>query len=448
MRKQAAILAALVVFIVDASADITWSAWGRGVVAPLSISGGDSSVSAATTTSGDKPRVGFSALGTAESGNIGFVADMAYDGGSAGVGDNAKVWVKPFPVLKITAGWFNEDDLRGTVGNSEFTSWLLPNGGKDEDNIFNRFQATAGAHFVLKPLDGLMIEAAIGSNSGASRANRNLFDNSAWDVYKAIQAGIGYKIPDIGFARAQFIGNNRAELKANEINVIEGQRLMTGLTHNSDADVIEAAFRYEGISGVIVDCGAKIPLQYRTDAAFQVYPALNPNAPVLNSDGVEMKVQQPYSIALGATYSPAALEAFNILVRFDGSLGGWAEEPGTYRLTYGNTYQLWVNPSYQISDTVKTGIDFGMEIHEKDVWEEPIGTVLSKPTKGSDYVDKGVGAWVELQVGGGTVKTGVLVMLPGSERWAYDSSNSTIPFSVLFSGDPVITIPISFTYSF
>jgi hypothetical protein len=128
------------------------SAWGRGVVTPYAFSGDDSSVSAATTTSGNSPRVGFSVAGTSPGKKIGFLADANWDGGTPGAGDNAKVWVKPFEFFTLTAGRFIEDDLRGTIGTSEFASWLLPNGSKDEDGIFTRFQGKFCSHFKLQPL--------------------------------------------------------------------------------------------------------------------------------------------------------------------------------------------------------------------------------------------------------------------------------------------------------
>jgi hypothetical protein len=40
-----------------------------------------------------------------------------------------------------------------------------------------------------------------------------------------------------------------------------------------------------------------------------------------------------------------------------------------------------------------------------------------------------------------------MVMLPNNPRYAYDAGNSAFHFSPLYTGKPVITIPISFTYS-
>ena len=152
MKKVFVVLALALVTgaSVFAQADFKFSAWGRGVFTPLSVTKDASAVSAASATWQNDPRVGFTIKGTSGSERIGFTADFEWAEwkGGAGdlVGENAKVWVKPFDMVKLTVGKFNEDDFRGSIGTTEFTSWLVPSGGKDEDNIFSSFQASAGAH--------------------------------------------------------------------------------------------------------------------------------------------------------------------------------------------------------------------------------------------------------------------------------------------------------------
>jgi hypothetical protein len=456
MKKFGFLLVVMLLFIgFSAYAEISLSAWGRAVITPLAFSGEDSSVSAATNTWDERPRIGFSVVGDSESERIGFIADLFWGGGIPGVGDNAKVWVKPFDFLKLTAGWFYEDNLRGTVGNTEFTSWLLPNSGKGADSIFTRFQATTGAHISVTPIDGLFVEAAIGSSAilgsdeQSARAFTNIVNLTMEDVYKAIHVGAGYKIPEIGFLRAQYIGNNRGKLKPNIFTGIEeGTILMRGLSMNRDADVIEAAFQYSGLPGLNIDVGGKIPLEYTTDTSVEMYPALGNIAqqPDRSADKEIRTVQEAYSVAIGAEYKPSFFDSFSILVRADMSFGGWKEEPNVYRIEFAPIVNMWINPAYQINSVLKAGVDFGLEIKGKDQWQEPIGRPRELRTEGSDHTDLGIGAWVELTVGGGTVKTGILTMIPGSERWEYHD-NLADKWKQVYSGDPIITIPISFTYS-
>jgi hypothetical protein len=451
MRKYFALFVFTVCAIctVSAQSQFKFSAWGRGVFTPLSISKEASSVSAATATWQNDPRVGFSMSGTSETKRIGFIADFEWAewaGGPADlVGENAKVWVKPFDMVKLTVGKFNEDDFRGKIGTTEFTSWLVPSGGKDEDNIFSRFQATAGAHLALSPLEGLYIEAAFGSSIGGLRANKNLYDynepQDALDVFKAIQAGVGYKFPGIGFARIQFIGNNRGVLRPNENNVLTGKRLMEGLSMNRDADVIEAAFQFTMVENLNIDLGAKIPFEYINDTAFVVYPALRPLAPVENPDQTKVKVQLPYTIALGATYRISDL---NILGRIDFSFGEHYVCEGTYDITAGLSLGAWICPNYRITETFRAGIDFGIEMHTLDHITDNKG---ARDLLGSDYSDIGIGPWAGLNVGSGEIKAGIMIMLPNSPRYAYDPGNSLYKWSYLYDGNPVISFPISFTYN-
>jgi hypothetical protein len=427
----------------------------------MAFSGGGSSVSAATYNTRNAPRVGFKLNGASAGETIGFKADFYWDGGVPAVGDNASVWVKPFPFTKLTVGKFIEDELRGLLANTEFTSWLVPNSGKGEDALFSRFLASAGAHISIAPLfwidskwNGLTIQAALGSNAGSffsgSRANRNVIDQDMADVYKAIQIGLGYTIPDIGLARVQFIGNNRKQLRYNDNGLLVGTNLMEGLGFNRDADVIEAAFRFTMIEALTLEAGLKLPLQFTTDASAEVYPALARvvgdtiefNAPVMNTDRMEATIQLPYAFAFAAEWKPGN---FSIFGRADLEMGKHTIRKELDEYTFAPVFGLWLVPSYTLFENFTLGLDFGMEYHGMDIKDS-----LQRgreELEGSDHLDLGFGAWVEYNVGGGTIKTGVFVMLPGRERYEYDAGSVGRQFHLAFSGEPVVSVPISFTYS-
>jgi hypothetical protein len=510
MKVKRAIFITLIlsVICVPVWAQITFGAWGRAVITPLAFSGNHSTVSAATSTWGDVPSIGFSANGTAPSGNIGFLLNFDFGVNIANnmpaiIGDNAKAWVKPFGLilperynmLKLTAGWFKEEEFRGKIGASEFGSWILPNGSKDEDNIFQRFNATAGAHFEVKPLkwwdspwNGLNIQGAFGSNTlgspGSSlRAILNLFNNedskssednslpydeshpeydgertmSARDVYKAMQIALGYRIPKVGMIRFQFIGNNRNVFRWDEQNggrVNIEKKLVTGLQTNKDADIIEGAFLYDGLDGLKVDLGMKIPLTYTTKANFIVYPrVIGSNGDVYyelgNGNNKEYKVQIPYVTSLGVSWTPSFLDTLNITARADFSFGGTieSEEEGV-KVTNGYILDFWLMPSYELIRNLKVGADLAVDIHGLDTLKEQGKNPEPPQTEVSEYIDFGVGPWIELGVGGGRVRTGVVIMLPGSPRYRYNSASTLYKFTPILTGDPVVSIPISFTYSF
>jgi hypothetical protein len=453
------------------------SAWGRAVVTPLSISEGGSSVSAATGNAGSAPSIGFKVAGTAPSGKIGFNLDLGFefivadDGSVSGdfaPGDSARIWCKPLDFLKFDAGWFVEDDLRGSIGNSMFASWLLPNGGKGEDAIFTRFKAAKGAYFKIEPLffldsewKGLAIEGAfgssnapLGSGSGDERANRDLIDLSAADVFRRMQVGLGYTIPEIGFFRAQFIGNNRTQLQPDYTNAASapaGQTMAYGLSSSGDADVVEAAFKLTAIDGLVVDVGVKIPFEYTTETSFVEYPALKPNFEVMTNDDDLRVVQRPYCVSAAASWNPSFLEPLKIVARADASIGGTVESPGQRKIFFGADVGAWLLSSYALGEDLTVGVDLGIELKQRDQWQQPIGKEVKSNTEGSGFLDLGFGPWVELNLGGGSLRAGAMVMLPGSERWAViafkDGTTTKYMFVPTFTGDPIISFPISLTYS-
>jgi hypothetical protein len=477
------------------NAQITFSAWGRGVVTPLAFTKDDngvhSAVSAITFTSMDRPVIGFTANGRAPSGQVGFNIDLAYGGGVVDVGDNAKVWVKPFEIFTLTAGLFKEEELRGKIGSTEFAAWLLPNSSKNEDNIFQRFDALAGAHFKLEPLkwidspwSGLSIHGAFGSNASGQSVNNvrailNLFTNednetapevydesdgdhkmSALDVYKAMQIALAYRIPDIGLARAQFIGNNRNVFRWGEVNQNTSQvdkyyekKLVSGISTNKDSDIIEAAFLFDRIKGLNVDVGTKIPLEYTTKTDFIVYPRVVGTDGIVkneikNSNKNEYTVQAPIVIAAGASWTPGFLEDLNILGRVDFSFGGKIESEETgIKVKNGSIFSLLLVPSYKIG-VVKVGLDIGFETHGLDTLAIR-GQNPDKPrTDASEYTDFGLGPWAELNFSGGKIRTGIVMMLPGTPRYVYNANSVTYAYSPRFRAEPVFSIPISFTYNF
>ncbi|MDR3284088.1 MAG: hypothetical protein LBS97_02790 [Treponema sp.] len=479
--------------------EIHFSAWGRGVVTPIAFSGDHSAVSAITYTSSDNPSIGFTVNGIAPSEKIGFKIDLSggynYAGSAitAGIGDNAKVWVRPFKPFTLTAGFFKEEDLRGKFGASEFNAWILPNGGKGEDNIFQRFDAFAGAYFKIEPFvtfdslplfQGFTVQGAFGSSAPGTpgsnmRAILNLFNNednstlstkydesyseydgdrvpSALDVYKAIQVAVGWKIPDAGLARVQFIGNNRAVFRWSEIGnsaavVNVEKKLAIGLNTNRDSDVIQAAFLFDRFKAVRIDLGATIPFAYTTKSInLEVYPRVvgtdgKAYEPITNQNKNEYEIQDPFVIALAGSWTPVFLSALNLTARADFSFGGKKESSDKTAET-GYDLNFWLMPSYTIG-VWKAGVDFGLETHGKDKLTQKGVNPNKAVTDVSEFTDFGLAFWGELGFAGGRMRMGCSMMFPGSDRYSYNASSATYKYSPKYTGDPVIAIPISFTYS-
>jgi hypothetical protein len=96
------------------------------------------------------------------------------------------------------------------------------------------------------------------------------------------------------------------------------------------------------------------------------------------------------------------------------------------------------------------GLDFGLEVHGEDAVTLDDGTEAeSLRTAPSKYVDFGVAPWVDIGVGGGKVRIGVVIMVPCRDVYNYNSGSSMFKTSPRFKkGYPVVSIPVSFTYSF
>lgn len=476
MKKLITAFILSAVLIVNSFAEYNFSFSGEGVITPIAFSDGDSSVSAATATFDNeaKPRISFTLHGYSEQKTIGINAVFYWDGGNPAIGENSNIWIKPLgflendayiDILKITVGKFEENNFRGRIGAADFTSWILPDGSKDEDGIFSRFKSDLGAHIAIRPLTSLglnigelIIEGAIGSNYSGERAFKNIIGWTAADVYKAAQVGIGYQIPDIGLFRVQFIGNNREVYMTDyPYKGIDLQtRLSQGLLTNSDADVIETAFTYEGLKGLKLELGVKIPMRYTTDLPNYVYyhAVFSTNPPYqtgITAGAEEVEVQKPISVSVGGTYTQDAL---NTLLRADLSFGGKYVHDGVREITEGFAIGISGSVSYEVIHNVKAGLDFGYYMHGFDIIKvgnkiEKIGE-RTKDVETSERNDFGLAPWVSLNVGGGAVKVGVAVMLPSSKRYSY-----TIPvaqgddgFRPVYSSNPVISIPIFFSYNF
>ena len=89
----------------------------------------------------------------------------------------------------------------------------------------------------------------------------------------------------------------------------------------------------------------------------------------------------------------------------------------------------------------------GIEVHGPDMvkslWQRSEREII-----GSDRLDFGIGPWGEMLFRGGSIKAGVMVMIPSSERYTYDPTKAqNYNFTKTFTGKPVISVPISLTYA-
>jgi hypothetical protein len=468
MKKALALLALFAVVTAGIFAEYNFSFYGKGVFTPIAVSGGDSSVSAATTTyaNNGRPSVGFTLKANNSANTIGMNAVFDWDGDTPRIGANANIWTSPFSWITLRLGKFEVDDFRGKIGTVEFASWILPQGTRDEDTLFRRFKFNAGAHLTLKPLvwldspwAGITLEGAVGSNYGRKRAFENTVGWSAEDVYLSGQYAIGYRVPNAGLARVQFIGNNREIYIEDYLfknNPLTKYRLAEGLTTNSDADIIEAAFLFDGIDNLKIEAGGKIPLPFETSIPnYYYYYSVYPNIPETTGgyNGVDtVAVQYPYQVSLGADFTWNDL---NILGRADFSFGGTYEKKGINNIAIGAGLGALVSASYHLFDRYRAGLDVAYNYHKADTItiNEKTEIIGERATdeETSEHSDIGFALWGSMTLGGGTIRAGVTLLIPSGARYDFDPgriSGNDRGWRKVFSGEPIISVPISVTYNF
>ncbi|HEQ72603.1 MAG TPA: hypothetical protein ENN69_08955 [Spirochaetia bacterium] len=244
MKKAVLLVAALLVCSSFAFAEVNIGAWGRGFFV---VTGADEDIQAITmaTWGPGNVRVGASFSGTSD--NVGFQADVKFDGANVEINDVAKIWVKMFDMLTIQVGRIWDDTLRGN-GAYGMWNWVRVQAGlaprvmmDGEDLVFARIGfdptsmltnmdgKTVNFEVSLAPVEGLYIFAALGRD-GTLPAGSLLLE----DCFKNGQYGAGYTIADIGMIRAQYIGAG-------------------------DDGLMQVAFKLTAVPGLTVDLGGTIP---------------------------------------------------------------------------------------------------------------------------------------------------------------------------------------------
>jgi hypothetical protein len=463
MKKLLAVSVVLVLLSSAAFAQespLTFSGWGRGVFAPVVAttpyipdSSGDWEAEdpVYTTFVGKwvpQPRVGISAA--ADWGNIGIAADAFFLESANDVinlGDNAFIWAKPWDFLKISVGKFYDDTLRGTEDDEHFMDYTLAAGNKD--NIFTRFKAEGGqgALISVTPFEGLFIGALVNADS----FDADVKGSQAEQVWKQVQIGVGYKIPDIGHARLGYFGGlgnlkdpdplvppaspapptawewdestggyvprsggiPQAETDAynealkkygkamNEYGLAQINRMIdlaTGAVRAaSNAPRIEAAFNLTAIENLNVDLGVKIPF------AITAHDYVG--------DG---QYQDPITVAVGANFTTGD---FGIWGRIDTSFAGRVYDDAD-----------------DLTDDY-TDIPFALQAHLKPFYNLGFATVglniglgftgdLTGKSNGDDWhgynsdedsaatFSFGIGPWIQKDLSAGLIKAGLGFKFP------------------------------------
>ena len=262
MKKTLIAIAAATAVATSAFAEITFGAWGRGVLAPVA-SNGDGTQAFQSTSWGGQPRVGFEINGVSD--NVGIRVTMnADDGSGVAIHDEAKIWVKPFDFLKIQAGKIQNNTLRGDWCFGSW-NWLRPDWIADEGITFSNFENT-GMQVELFPVEGLYIAVGVplkkngwgpayskdadGKYNGGEAweygkgKDGDKFAGDVGETYRASVVQAAYTIAGIGQIKAAYRGSNK--IKNGEY----------------EKGVIEAAFASRGDNALVEGLGFEVGVKY------------------------------------------------------------------------------------------------------------------------------------------------------------------------------------------
>ena len=310
------------------------------------------------------PRIRLDARAVSEELGLGLRLRLQAQGSaSVGVENFLQAWWAPLDWLRIDMGRFDDDRLRGRIGDDDMHVFtVLMN---DQDAIFNRTRARGGLMIGLSPIEGLLLTALLNNLSPLSLEGHNYdrplgtepgyrpqhhrpyfptlsfvpwesrFGNG--DMWRNVHVAAGYAIPGVGLARVQFVGaipgSPAVDPEANELDLLPGAIV---------APRVEAAFALTMIEGLVLDLGGKVPL------------------PVSESfPGLTETWQAPFQVSIGARYRLGALE---IPARLDVGFGGerrvGGENRGTLSFAPVVNAHLW--PSFDLG-TLRLILNAGLE---------------------------------------------------------------------------------------
>jgi hypothetical protein len=380
-----------------------------------------------------------------------------FSGNAWGIGDYADIWVKPLgnDLLKVDLGKFLDETLRGKVAtDSNFA--LFAGVGKSGDPIFQRFNGYGGLiqsspvkglyiGVMAKPLGGLngsngvvasaanatwtpatpiMTAAATvppGAPAGTVPGPAILQGNTsdATNIWKGVQAAIGYTIPNIGLARIQYVGNAGWDGK-HPLWVLANTFVAPGyspLIPVLQASRIEAAFQYTGVKGLNIDLGTKIYLPVKdTDAKFTY--------------------QNNNEINLGVNYT---LNDLGILAAFYTGFGGGAKPDSgkTGKTENGFNFQAILEPSYFLS-AIDATLGANINIHA-------VGpTLYEEKDQKDDTAQFAFGLWIRRAFARGSIKTGAAFVLPASQ---HGKTKLSAGYPLAGQGG-YITVPVILEFAF
>jgi hypothetical protein len=296
--------------------------------------------------------------------------------------DYLQAWWKPLPWMRVDAGRFLDDRLRGKLNDLDERMNAYTVRMYDADAIFTRFRThwkgQAGIMLGVTPpgLENLWVGALLYDLSPFTAASMPGTTHDAApdlittndEAWHRVQIAAAYTIPNIGLVRLQYFGAKPfvdIEILTDEVinNTTTTLASYSVPLFKITAPRIEAAFAYTGIPGLTVDIGGKLPLP------FDKWETSPPDIfekedetlldPIYRTYREGLVWQAPYQASLGVKYRPSFLEPLEFAGRIDSKFLGYMKGYKT-EVHFAPEINIHVWPSWDFS-FARLILNFGYE---------------------------------------------------------------------------------------
>ncbi|MDR0455339.1 MAG: hypothetical protein LBH20_01480 [Treponema sp.] len=265
-----------------------------------------------------------------------------------GIEDYLQAWWQPVNWLRVDAGRFFDDRLRGKINDLDERGNANTVRIYDGDAIFTRFRThrtngQAGFMLSVTPIENLYIGALLYDLSPFTASSSSLTAAALFDAhpdyvadnanaYHRIQAALAYNLENIGLFRVQYLGAKPlVEITriSDEIRDDNEQLFYSYMfdTFSITAPRIEAAFAFTGLSGLTIDIGGKVSLPFKNWDRGPENVFEKEDEALLDAIYKTYKTgyiwQAPYQASLGLRFTPNDLPALEIAGRVDSKFLGY-----------------------------------------------------------------------------------------------------------------------------